>query len=1002
MRIRAVVIQNYRVHRHLSVTFDERVTIIGGTNESGKSTLVEAVHRALFMRHKTGGAELDVMRSHFGGHPEVTLTFEVDGAVYSIRKLFRGASGSAVLEQPGKSPVQGDEAEAKLAELLGQPAVTRGWSENSWSHLWVWQGQAFEHPSASTNECAADIVDRFQRDGAAVVQQSALDTRLAQHFANAAAELFNKNGTPKKNSPLDVAMEGHAQAQQELQRRREVLERLFEAANRLELARNRLRELDDTSADRERELAVTRARYDDLQTLRSRAALEQKDEENAQGVRDGLEQRERDFEALRQQVALLQKQLAPAQQEAERLAAMEQDALQAVHATEQRLTQVDMAVRVAMGRKALAEAYAKRLAVVGQQRALEERAERVALVAQTIAKLQQVIAELPLVDAARSADIDTAARETDVAHATLRAIATRIELLSGDVVVTVSDRPLVLGTSQIITADADLVVAGGVTVRITPGGGASLAEAQQGADNARRRLEALLQQAGVPSAEAAREALSERTRLGNQLALSEQQLRELRPESIVSERALCEGHLAEAVGEIERRRAQGAELLEPDTTDDAQRLELEERESHRRLEEEQSRSVTDRTHTRQLLDDAREGIRKYTDSMEAQHAELKTAEDQLASQLRVHGSDVKRAATLAEARTVHQRYADTLASTSKAMRELEPESIDLSLRMLTSSVGTLQGERRAAEHVVLIAQRDLEQDGSRDPHAEVAIAEARERELASRLARERLQADAVRELRDLYESEQKQLAEEFSRPLCERVNEYLRVVMPDSALQVTYDRSSFTDTQILRGAMQTGFRFDTLSIGAREQVATALRLGVAEVLAAGHHGTLPVVFDDAFAYSDPERVKRLQRMLFLAAERGLQVIVLSCNPAEYDGIGTRITLERPVSLSLVPLVDMATASVDTPDMVEQGTDDESEPDGDPGDGDMHDGDAEIFLDILANLGGKAGNQSLRLALGWEEDRYDTVRTHLRNAGRVSIGRGRGGSVILTGPALDEA
>ena len=38
---------------------------------------------------------------------------------------------------------------------------------------------------------------------------------------------------------------------------------------------------------------------------------------------------------------------------------------------------------------------------------------------------------------------------------------------------------------------------------------------------------------------------------------------------------------------------------------------------------------------------------------------------------------------------------------------------------------------------------------------------------------------------------------------------------------------------------------------------------MAEVLAADHDGILPLVFDDAFAYSDPEWVKILQRMLAL-------------------------------------------------------------------------------------------------------------------------------------------
>jgi hypothetical protein len=54
-----------------------------------------------------------------------------------------------------------------------------------------------------------------------------------------------------------------------------------------------------------------------------------------------------------------------------------------------------------------------------------------------------------------------------------------------------------------------------------------------------------------------------------------------------------------------------------------------------------------------------------------------------------------------------------------------------------------------------------------------------------------------------------------------------------------------------------------------------------------------VIFDDAFAFSDAERVRGLQDMLDFAAGRGLQIIVLSCNASDYAGLGaTEIRLTR--------------------------------------------------------------------------------------------------------------
>lgn len=79
--------------------------------------------------------------------------------------------------------------------------------------------------------------------------------------------------------------------------------------------------------------------------------------------------------------------------------------------------------------------------------------------------------------------------------------------------------------------------------------------------------------------------------------------------------------------------------------------------------------------------------------------------------------------------------------------------------------------------------------------------------------------------------------------------------------------------------------FATLSGGASEQAVASVRLSVAEILASDPDCYLSLVFDDPFAYSDPDRIQALQCMLDLAAIRGLQVIVLTCAPTDYSGIG---------------------------------------------------------------------------------------------------------------------
>ena len=91
MKLLTVTIKNYRVHKDLTVAFDAARTVIGGPNEAGKSTLVEAIHHAFFLRCRTTGAAHKAMLSEFhSGHPTVELTFESGSRRYTITKVFSG------------------------------------------------------------------------------------------------------------------------------------------------------------------------------------------------------------------------------------------------------------------------------------------------------------------------------------------------------------------------------------------------------------------------------------------------------------------------------------------------------------------------------------------------------------------------------------------------------------------------------------------------------------------------------------------------------------------------------------------------------------------------------------------------------------------------------------------------------------------------------------------------------------------------------------------------
>src|SRR3954470_6033110 len=97
MRLTSVLLRQYRVHRELHVEFDRSRTLIGGPNESGKSTLVEAIHRAFFLKaNGTTEHHRAMVSTLYPGHPEVEVAFEAGGVTYQLKKRF-GASGTVTL-----------------------------------------------------------------------------------------------------------------------------------------------------------------------------------------------------------------------------------------------------------------------------------------------------------------------------------------------------------------------------------------------------------------------------------------------------------------------------------------------------------------------------------------------------------------------------------------------------------------------------------------------------------------------------------------------------------------------------------------------------------------------------------------------------------------------------------------------------------------------------------------------------------------------------------------
>jgi hypothetical protein len=899
MRLVSVTVRNYRMHLEKTVVFDPSRTVISGPNETGKSTIVEAIHRALFLRSRASGAVLDTMRSQIHpGHPSVELTFECRGSTYTVTKEFTGTTSAVTtLAEAGRATLRNEQAEEKLAELLGAEAVRGRGAEDrlrmQWAHLWVWQGTSGSDPFAdATMERALDQVHGCLGSlGTGDVLESRIDKAVGKAIADTHAAWTKDNGQPRATSPLGQAEAALAEARARLDAAQAAIDTLEAAVAEVERADAMIAESDASLALRRSEQADNDERLEEARTLEIRHAEQQAAATAASVLLAGLTDGDRQIRECESRLAAIESRRTPAAEQRARAVAAEQetDARCAAAQAAARQCQLEQAAVAELAElhsrwEHLERRRSERVGLAG-------RCGRIAALRAEATELQARRDALPAVTATDLAELAALERKRDAAQARLDAIATRVELIAGAAEVRLGDHGLAVGVPETITADADLTVAG-TRLRISPGGGTTLTEATGERDDVAAALDARLRKAGVTDVDEARRIQPLRQTLESGLEAKRSAIEDLGDRGADAELAALEKELAELAATFDA--APRADFARPQGLDAAiaARQAIDERlhelvRSLTAANAAQQAAEQRRTEARSERDRADDVARRIDDEFRTEEARREVLVEE-------HGAS--RTAAILEATAARDDAERALAETRSGLAKLQPDILRQTAVRLQRAIEKLIESRQNAQTSRTVALERLRTEGTLDPREDLARARAAERIAASRHAQTAREARAYALLSGLFAEKKREVESRFVEPLTLRVGEYLRCLFgPAAVISVEYADGRLKALAVTRPEFGgVPFGFGQLSGGGREQVAAAFRLAMAEILAVEHHGCLPIVFDDAFVNSDPQRVAAVQGMLDLAAARGLQVIVVSCNQRDYDGLGAEpVELDRP-------------------------------------------------------------------------------------------------------------
>ncbi|MEZ2293478.1 AAA family ATPase [Variovorax sp. RCC_210] len=869
MKLQRLRIENFKLFRApLEITgFTDGLNLFAAPNESGKSTIAEAIRAAFFERHRSNVVEHLRPWGESSVTPTVELDFELDGKPCKLTKAFLGKKRCELVID-GKA-MDGAVAEDHLAALLGFRFPSKGASAPEHMGipglLWIKQGTS--HDISNAVGFASDHLRNALGESLGELASSQGDAVLKAVETERNELLTPASGAPKGVFAEAIKLRGELEG--ELARLHADIEAYRSGVDRLSGLR-REHQRDDAArpwvALRE-QLALAQQRLNDGKGLAERKAAQDA----------ALKQVAAQVASWRTQLQAMEREEATVAQREKNLEAVRlglEKALIELQAWEPRHAAAAQADAGARNSLRLARQAASRVA---QQEAVESLAEQLAALARSLDKAKGEQDKVTRLQADAQAlavpdgDLKRLQRTADMlrtAQARLDAVSTALAFeLQPGARVRVGGAEVAGSARQTVIARTEIDIDGVGRITVLPGG-ADLESLGVERDRARDALASQLQALRADNVA----AVEERTRLHAlrkaEAGAAEAVLSALAPKglgALSADVALREARLAEAKAVLLTMAPADATAVPS-----AAQAEAEEGAARAALEAASS-----------ALNDAK---------VQAGNAreQVKAAEDELAA-VRATLADPMRAGRKREA---SEALTDALAQQSA----IEQKAGDLALQLQTVNLPVLAQDVERLERSARQAESAHSQRANEITRLEVEletkgalgqeeIASEKQRELdhvARRCAELDRHAKALDHLLKLLREKRSALARRLRAPLQKHLDHYLQILFPGAQVEVGDDLSPGRITRPgLRGA-QSG-AFEELSVGAREQMGVVARLAYADLLKEANKPTL-LILDDALVHTDEERLGQMKRVLYDAATRH-QILILSCHPQAWRDLG---------------------------------------------------------------------------------------------------------------------
>jgi DNA repair exonuclease SbcCD ATPase subunit len=869
MRLLRLRLANYRGIDESEVQFGPNgLTIVEGPNETGKTSLSESIGLLFDYLDSSKHRSVDAVRpAHHDAGPEIELEAESGPYCFTyFKRFYKKPETTLTIKSPNPENHTGREAHERAQKILSETIDI-----DLWKALCIQQGEATQQANLSRQTSLSAALDIAAGGHQADPKEESLFDKVKEEYGR----YFTERGSEKKE--LQEAQKAQAESETEvvsLEKQIRKLEKdIIRAADLgLELERLKKQEHDlrGDLSDYMKSLDEIKSLETVLETARLKLESAQKSEQTAK--RD---------KAVRQD---LMEAVSKAQKAHTELEESSKSSTASVKKseTDRKKAQSDSLATEAQ-RKAAESLLNLRRADIDyfnnklHLEQLKERKERIDRAREEAALSEEVLVKNS-VDEAIMQTILKAERSLITAQAMLETGAPNV-LLRGltDLDFKIDDEHTTIAKDEerslSVSDRVRVTIPGSLQMDLTAGSSSS--DLLKKVNEAKQKLGALCNNAGVSNTDEARQSFEARREAQQSIArrkeIEKENLRDLTYEEL--ERKVI--GLGKGVPAYPTAR-----VLKPDLPPNPKSAKEELRSAEAGLERanaawEEARAELDSA--RKVRDTLRERYQKVRVELDLKADELQRAKDEL-SRSRGNASDDYLESEHLKCTKAARKEEDNVKSAEANLCGKEPDRIRILAETAKGSLQTAEKKRAAAQQENTEVRTRLKVFGEEGLHEKLHTAQSHLNYIRQENKAMIRRASAAKLLYVTMTEERDKARRAYVAPLKEKIERLGRLVFNDS-FEVEVTENLSIDSRTMDGC---NVPFDSLSGGTKEQISLISRLACA--MTVSKDGGAALILDDALGYTDPERLKLMGAVLAKAGQE-CQIIILTCVPDRYSNIG---------------------------------------------------------------------------------------------------------------------